>query len=87
MFQVHINENYIKELLQEAINAKLDSVSQELVFWDMKELQRRTRMSVNTMKDHFFYDEDFPKAKVGNKWYFPATETEDFLLKWLSTKR
>lgn len=80
MFQVHINENYIKELLQEAINAKLDSVSQELVFWDMKELQRRTRMSVNTMKEHFFYDEDFPKAKVGNKCIFQRQKLKIFYL-------
>lgn len=87
MFQVQIEEEYIQEILQEAINAKVDVISKELVFWDMKELQRRTRMSVHTIKEQFFYVEDFPKAKVGSKWYFPAKETEEFLLRWLDAKR
>lgn len=82
MFNVHIDQEQLLDMCKQSIEEKLEEVHQDLVLWDINELKRRTCMSVNTMKEKFFYDPDFPKFKVGNKWFFPAKETEAFLEKW-----
>ncbi len=83
MFQILINEAEANQRFLEAIDKKIESVDAELVYWDSNELKRRTCMSWNTIQDNFFHDKDFPKAKVGGKWYYPAKEIESFLRKWL----
>ena len=87
MIDIEIDEQYIKETFYKELEKRLEALEAQAVFWDMKDLRENTRMSVNTIKDTFFYDERFPKFKVGQKWYFPAKETEDFLLKWLKEQR
>lgn len=83
MLQIQLNEKQIEEAFKKELNNRLKELEAEEVFWDMNDLQKKTKMSVNTMKDHFFYDERFPKYQVGRKWYFPAKETREFLLMWL----
>lgn len=83
MLTVKIDENEVRELYLEKLEEKIREVDTELIFWDSKELMRRTCMSWNTIQDRFFHDERFPKFKVGGKWMFPAQETREFLLKWL----
>lgn len=87
MLQIQIDEYAVKELYLDAIRKKVEEIDMDLVFWDSKELKRRTRMSWNTIQDTFFHDARFPKVKVGGKWYFPAKECEQFLLKWLNESR
>lgn len=87
MIQVQVDEVAIKKLYQEAIDTKMNELYKELIFWDTKELKRRTCLSWNTIQDAFFHDKDFPKVKLGGKWLFPAKETEEFLSKWLNEKR
>ena len=83
MLTVQIDEQEVRKLLDEKIEQKIKEVDAELVFWDSKELMRRTCLSWNTILDKFFYDPRFPKFKVGGKWLFPAQETKEFLLNWL----
>lgn len=83
MLEVKLDESYIKQEFQKKLQKRLDDLQAETLFWDMKDLQENTRMSVNTIKDTFFYQEDFPKYKVGGKWYFPAEEAKEFLIRWL----
>lgn len=83
MIQIQLDQEQIEETFKQELKARLDELEAEEVFWDMSDLQQKTRMSVNTMKDHFFYDDRFPKYQVGRKWYFPAKETREFLLHWL----
>lgn len=83
MIEVKLDEQYIEEAFRQELKKRLDQLENETVFWDMKDLQKNTRMSVNTIKDTFFYDERFPKIKIGQKWYFPAQEAKEFLLMWL----
>lgn len=83
MLEVKLDQNYIEETFKRELRKRLDHIQSETLFWDMKDLQKNTRMSVNTIKDTFFYDPRFPKYKVGQKWYFPAEETKKFLLSWL----
>ncbi|MDP4085793.1 MAG: group-specific protein [Bacillota bacterium] len=80
---VNVDEEGFKDLLLEKVEERLKQVDFDLVFWDRKELIRRTCLSWNTIQEYFFHDPRFPKFKVGSKWIFPATETREFLLTWL----
>lgn len=83
MINIEINQEEVKELYLKKLEEKMKELDRELVFWDMRELERRTCMSTNTIKDTFFYVPGFPKYKIGGKWYFPVEETREFLLKWI----
>lgn len=87
MIQVQVDENAIKELYNEKIEFHLKDLDKELVFWDSKELKRRTCMSWNTIQKYFFFEEGFPKIKLGGNWYYPADEAKAFLSNWLKERR
>ncbi len=86
MIKFEIDEIEIRRLYLEKLDEKMKEIENELVFWDRKQLLRRTCMSWNAIQKEFFFDPRFPKYKVGSKWYFPATEAKQFLLQWLSEK-
>lgn len=44
-----------------------------------KELQAYVGMSWNSIQKYFFHLEEFPKRKIGNKWYFHRESVEAFL--------
>ena len=83
MISIEVNENKLDNIFREELQKRLNELQQRHTFWDMKELVRQTNMSEPFIKEKFFYDQRFPKFKVGNKWYFPAREAEQFLLKWI----
>ncbi|MFS0767080.1 hypothetical protein [Peribacillus phoenicis] len=84
MITVKVDEKMAEKLLLEELKKLLNQMEGgRLTFWDMKELCRQTCMSENNIKEKFFYDERFPKRKVGGKWLFPAKECEEFLLMWI----
>jgi hypothetical protein len=62
-------------------------MDKERTFWDTNELQRQTMLSMSTIQKNFFYDERFPKYKLGRKWLFPAKRTREFLLMWLEEQK
>jgi hypothetical protein len=84
MITVQIDEAEVRQLAKEQISKFVKEVDAEMVFWDTAELRRRTCMSWNTIQDLFFFDERFPKSKVGGKWYFPVRATRTFLETWIS---
>lgn len=84
MINVLINEQEVRQLYFQKLEEKMMEIDAELIFWDSKELMRRTCLSWNNIQEKFFYDPRFPKYKVGQKWMFPAKQTRDFLLTWLS---
>ncbi|MDH4620112.1 group-specific protein [Brevibacillus sp. AY1] len=81
--KIEVDGEKIKELCRERIQALVNEVENDLIFWDRKELLRRTRMCWNTIQSQFFHDPRFPKYKVGSKWYFPAKESKSFLEHWI----
>jgi hypothetical protein len=83
MLEVNFNQNLVEEMLLSEIQKKIEKLNAKLTFWDLDELSRQTCMSIGNIKDKFFYDERFPKYKVGGKWYFPCEECQTFLLKWI----
>lgn len=84
MISVKVDEELLKEMVKQEIKEKLKKADRELIFFDFKELKRLTCLSENTIRTTFFYEPDFPKYKVGGKWLFPANETREYLLNWLS---
>lgn len=80
---VSIDKAEMEHLVQKEIKAQIQEINSELVFWDLKELCRRTCMSKPFILEHFFHHPDFPKFKIGSKWWMPAKETEAFLLNWI----
>jgi hypothetical protein len=87
MLEVTVKQELVRALILERVNEEIQKIDVELVFWDSKELRRRTCMSWNFIQEQFFFDPRFPKYKIGTKWYFPAAETKQFLLTWLSEQK
>jgi phage pi2 protein 07 len=83
VIEVKVDQEEMKQLYMAEIRKRLDQLEKEITFWDAKELKRQTNMSWNTIQDKFFYHPDFPKFKVGAKWFFPAAEARAFLTKWI----
>jgi hypothetical protein len=83
MINLQVDEQQIEQRFLEELRKRLDQIERRHTFWDMKELCRQTNMSENSIKEKFFYDQRFPKHKIGGKWYFPAKECEEFLLMWI----
>lgn len=83
MLNISLNEEEIEKRFLLELEKRLNEIQHRTTFWDMKELIRQTNMSENFIKEKFFYDERFPKYKIGNKWYFPAKEAERFLIQWI----
>ncbi|WP_042352291.1 group-specific protein [Bacillus massiliigorillae] len=86
MLKIELDEMELKKVYLNQIEEKLKEIDAELLFWDSRELERRTCMSWNTIQKEFFFHPNFPKRKVGGKWYFPAKATKEFLLNWLEEK-
>jgi len=83
MINIEINEQEALRIYTEKVKEKLKEFDAEMVFWDSKELCKRTCMSWNFIQEQFFFDPRFPKKKVNSKWLFPAREAKEFLLTWL----
>jgi len=83
MLTMEIDNKMVEQVFKEELQKRLDQLEERVTLWDMNELLRQTNMSVNTIKEHFFYNEDFPKYKVGIKWYFPADECTAYILNWI----
>ncbi len=86
MISIKLNEGELRRIYLEKIEASLEEIEKELIFWDRKELERRTCMCWSTIQKEFLFDPDFPKYKIGAKWYFPAKEAQVFLLNWIKSK-
>lgn len=83
MIKAIVDEEAMRSIIHERIQALVKEVDGQRVFWDFKQLAYATSMSVNYIKEQFFFDPRFPKYKVGGKWMFPAKETREFLITWL----
>lgn len=87
LIEVQVDENQLKKLYTSVIEKRLEQLDLEVTYWDTKELKRQTNMGWNAMQENFFHDPDFPKFKVGHKWYYPAEECRAYLIKWAKANR
>ena len=54
LISIQINEDEIRKYARERISELVKEVDTEFVFWDAKELRRRTCMSWNFIQEQFF---------------------------------
>lgn len=80
-----INEDLMREMMQQAVQEQAGKIAQEKIFWTVKELEEYANLCIDTMKKEFFYDPDFPKFKIGATWRFPVKKVKEYLDEW-STK-
>lgn len=83
MINIAIDEERVEEIIREEAIKKVERAIVQHTLWDMKELSRQVCMSIPFIKENFFYNEDFPKFKVGSKWLMPAQEAHDYVINWL----
>ncbi|WP_371809666.1 group-specific protein [Terribacillus sp. AE2B 122] len=86
LINVQIDENKALEIYKEKVAEVIKDYDADLVYWDSKELCKRTCMSWKFIQEQFFYDPRFIKTKVGSKWFFPAKEAREFLQIWIQEK-
>jgi hypothetical protein len=87
LFEIKVDEDQIRKMYDEKLKEHIEQIEKETMFWDSNELRRQTRMCWNTIQDKFFYDERFPKIRVGKKWYFHSEKTKEFLDTWFAEQR
>ena len=83
MLNVKIDSEQLEQEYKVALKKAINEITYAKTFWDFKELLNQTCMSKSFILEKFFYDQAFPKYKVGQKWLFPAKETQEFLVNWL----
>jgi hypothetical protein len=83
LLDIQINEEEVRELYIQKLEERMKQIENSMLFWDTNELKRQTCMSWNTLQREFFFDQRFPKFKVGGRWMFPADATKKFLLEWI----
>lgn len=83
MINIEVDSKYVEEQLKMAIEKRLNELDSQKIFWDMKELAKKTSMSISHLEKHVIYQPGFPMYRVGKKRVFPAKETEKFLLNWI----
>ncbi|MFS0672035.1 group-specific protein [Ornithinibacillus sp. 179-J 7C1 HS] len=86
MIEIKLDEREVKKIYAEQLEEHFNKLDNEMLFWDSKTLEEKTNLCMNTIKKEFFYDPNFPKHKIGNKWYYPAAKTKQFLLDWIEKK-
>lgn len=57
LIEVKLDEHYIEEIYRKELKKRLDELQSQEVFWDMKTLSEKTKISVGIIKDTFFYEE------------------------------
>lgn len=82
MIDIKVDETELETIIRQEVRKKIESITHKTMFWDMKELCRQVSLSETTVKETFFYEEDFPKFRVGKKWLINAILAEEFLMKW-----
>lgn len=82
MIDINVDETELETIIRQEVRKKIESITHKTMFWDMKELCRQVSLSETTVKEAFFYEEGFPKFKVGKKWLINAKLAEEFLMKW-----
>lgn len=78
-----LDKSAAMKLYREKLEQAFKDFDVESVFWDTNELVKRTCMSFDTIQKTFFYHSQFPKFKIGGKWYYPARKTREFLEEWI----
>lgn len=65
LVNVNVDQQEVREMLRQQIEQAVKEADHESVFWDTKELKRRTCMSWTAIQETFFFEPGFPKERSG----------------------
>lgn len=83
MFKIELDEEKLKEIFNEKMDAYLQGVEHQSFFMTFTDLTEYLNMSVVSIREFLLWREDFPKIRLGSKWLFPRKEVELFMEKYL----
>lgn len=82
----NIDEKIVRDMLQQAIDQKVEELAQEKVLWTIADLCKVTSLSQATVYRLFVHDPNFPKVRIGNMWRFPVGPTKAYIEQWAEEK-
>jgi len=84
--KVEIDDEAIKQQVLKQIEERLANVEYDKLFYSLEDLTYITTFSKGHIMNTFFNDCRFKqiRRKVGRKWVFPVTETNEFLKAWIT---
>lgn len=78
MLNVQIDENTVNEMLERAINEKVEELSHERYFLTMQQLSDYVNLSIPVIKDRLILN-GLPHYKQGTKFLFRKQDVDQFL--------
>ncbi|OTW95546.1 helix-turn-helix domain-containing protein [Bacillus thuringiensis] len=78
MLNVQIDEKTVNNMLEKAINERVEELAKEKYFLSFKELSEYLNISKPTIDEHLLKN-GLPYYKVGTKYLFKKNEVDEFL--------
>ncbi|XNJ08182.1 helix-turn-helix domain-containing protein [Bacillus thuringiensis serovar fukuokaensis] len=78
LLNVQIDEKTVNNMLEKAINERVEELAKEKYFLSFKELSEYLNISKPTIDEHLLKN-GLPYYKVGTKYLFKKNEVDEFL--------
>ena len=78
MINVQVDENTVNQMLEQAINERVDELAKQKYFLNMKELSEYVNLSIPVIHDRLILN-DLPHYRMGTKYLFKRSEVDAFL--------
>lgn len=78
MLEINVNESTVKELLQKAIDERVEELAKEKFFMTFKELEKYVNLSRPTIEDRLLKN-GMRFFKQGSKYLFRKSDVDQFL--------
>lgn len=80
MFNINIDEDEARELLEQAINARVDELARQKYFLNYKELSEYLNMSKPTIEE-LLINNGMKYFKLGSTYRFKKSDVDEFMEK------
>lgn len=83
---IEVDNDALEQQILKQIEKKMTEIGKDKLFYSLDNLMQITSFSKGHIMNTFFNDSRFKqiRRKVGRKWVFPVTETNDFLKTWIT---
>lgn len=82
---IEIDANALEQQILKQIDEKMKEIGTDKLFYSLDDLMQITSFSKGHINNTFFNDKRFKqiRRRVGRKWVFPVTDTNEFLKSWI----
>ncbi len=83
---IQFDDEALEQQMLKHIEEKMSDIGLDKIFYSLDDLTHITSFSRSHIINTFFNDQRFRhiRRKVGRKWVFPVTETNEFLKTWIT---